>query len=311
MARGGRELFPLDRGLQARMALAMLTGTALTAALIAAVVWWALSGEDRGWKAAIVFVIALTGFAFSLNTEVPAGDSDPERLDEAWDRLETIADRLAALADVRAPRVGVSQYEAPQCWTTAGPFGRPALVATLGLVERLSDEELEAVVAHELTHLENGDATVMTIIGGPPSWLLSGAWQMMIGAWEDRRIRALPVVAVWCPIAMLVALPGWLASRMVSRYRELAADRGAAVLTGSPAALASALRHLSGELDRIPARDLRELGGSDLFYVLPSGGEVSGLRRLWATHPPLTTRLDRLEEMERRLQSARPVLPAE
>ncbi|HEX8647538.1 MAG TPA: M48 family metalloprotease [Thermoleophilaceae bacterium] len=307
MARGGRELFPRDRGLQARMALAALVSLILTGVLVGGLVRVALLMEE-GWAYAVA-AFAIFGVTGAVSTRRARELRDRrERGAEAHDRVEGIVQRLAVLADLPAPRVEIDPVDAPQCWTTERLLGGATITATAGLAERLDEDELTAVIAHELSHLANGDALVMTLLGGPPTWIVQGVKQVVTEAAQEVRLRLLIVATIYGSFALALALPGLLAARILARHRELAADRGAAILTGSPAALASALRRLSGELGRIPRNDLRTVGGGDLFYVLPSRREPSGPARLWATHPRLATRIERLEEMERRLVLARPVL---
>ena len=306
MARGGRELFPPDRGLQVRLAIASLVGLVLTVALVGGLAWLAIFSELYPFVF-FVALFALGGIPTARHTRAgdPSDERGKERVRHAAKRVEGHVQRLASLADLEPPRVEIDSRDVPQCWTTSGLIRGPRLVATVGLVERLSDDELGAVVAHELSHVANGDARVMTLVGGPSTWIMRGIRHMWAEGKDDWRMYL--AVTLYGSYSSVLAVPGLLTARIVSRHRELAADRGSAVLTGSPAALASALRRLSGELDRIPKRDLRALGGGNLFYVLPTR-EPRGLRRLWATHPRLDRRIERLEEMERRLQAARPVL---
>jgi len=166
--------------------------------------------------------------------------------------------------------------------------------------------QAQAVLAHELSHLANRDAVVMTLIAGPPTMVI---WACQF-LWERLSFRG------WC---FAVPLLPWLAvspvplaiCRLFSRQRELAADRGAAMLTGSPSAVASALMRLSGEVPRIPLADLRSTGTSDLFHFLPAreyGG--SDVRRIWATHPPVKLRLARLAQLEVAVQRRSPTSAA-
>jgi len=162
-------------------------------------------------------------------------------------------------------------------------------------VTACSDRELQAVVAHELAHIANRDAWVMTLVAAP-SWILAGiqdGWRERTGSWLR---NAVGMVAISWLVAL--ALPGALAVRLLSRQRELAADRGAALLTGSPAGVAAALRRLSADP---PPADLR------LAVLNFVGARDAGV---WATHPPLAQRLAQLDHMERALQSARPYLKA-
>ena len=286
------------------MAVALLVSGVFTLALVGLLTWLVIA---KVWP--VVFFVVLYALVGALTARrrlrEPLLEREIARVEPARDRLETVVERLALVADVPQPRAEIDHRHAPQAWTVWGPRRGNRVIATTGLVELLDDDELAAVVAHELSHLANGDAAVMTVVGGPSTWILQGIRR----AWADAgEIREYLAVVLYGSYSALLAIPGLLAARIVSRHRELAADRGAAILTGSPTALSTALRRLTGELDQIPKKDLRKLGGGDLFYVLPSRGEPRGLRRLWATHPRLSRRVRRLDEMERSLQAARPAL---
>ena len=208
--------------------------------------------------------------------------------------MRRLLDRLAAVADMPVPRLVVEGDDAPLSWTTARPWQRPTLHVTSGLLDVCDTSELEAILAHELSHVANRDVWVMTVLAGPPSWILDGIrvyWKQRHeeGARRLATVRyalGMVVLASW---SAALALPWALTARAVSRHRELAADRGAAVLTGSPAQVAAALRALS-ESATVP--DLRLA----LLSPIPARERAGSL---WATHPPLDERVARLERMER------------
>ncbi|MDQ3936289.1 MAG: M48 family metalloprotease [Actinomycetota bacterium] len=293
------------------MAIAVALGVAFAAVLIAGLAWYAV-GVDEGWQVAL-FVVVLAAAGYVTSREAadrmrywakvdPGAHPGGATREDAVPLVEGHLARLAALADLPAPRADVFWADAPLCWTTVGLTGRPRVHVATGLVNRLSDDQLGAVLAHELTHVVNGDARIMTFVAGPATWILASLRDM----WRQGGRVALAAVVVGLFMAPLV-LPAALTGRVVSRHRELTADRGAALLTGSPVAIASALLALSGRLDQIPKRDLRAAGAGDLFYILPTR-EAYGIGRLWATHPPLGRRVAQLERMEQTLQRARPVL---
>jgi heat shock protein HtpX len=217
--------------------------------------------------------------------------------------LHAIVDRLCVLADLPKPEIVIEPEQQPNSWLVGLSRDRARLHVTRGLLDLLTPTELEAVVGHELAHLVNRDAVVMTAVGGPGAILLAGGKRMLRGGWWFAMMGGVVAAAVG-----RVSLFG---TQVLSRDRELAADAGSAALTGRPAALASALRRISGQLRLIPAEDLRVAAGRDVFHLLAVEQEGDGWAgRLAATHPPLERRIERLERMERAMQSARLARPA-
>jgi heat shock protein HtpX len=200
------------------------------------------------------------------------------------------------------PETRAERDVVPLSWTYNTPGKRPRVDVTTGMLDVVSPEELEAVVAHEITHVRNRDSLVMTILSAPSTWILRGSRRMWEMRHEDWRKGAAAVCFGWycVPFAALLALMTYV----VSRHRELAADRGAAILTGSPARVAAVVTRLSGGIHALPTRDLRLAAGADAFHLLPARkSEPSGIARLWATHPRLETRLAQLERLEHDLQN--------
>jgi heat shock protein HtpX len=241
-----------------------------------------------GWLAIIAVIgIAARGGSHQLFWLVGA---DVERCQRA-------IEPLCILAGVPAPELAVINDELPLSWTLAKRGQRPRIHVTTGLVKTASDAELSAVLAHELSHVVNRDAALMTILAGVPTALLRGAARLRGKSWW----RAYLTGAYYA----LPALLPLATARLFCRYRELAADRGAALLTGSPASVQAALLHFSGTLKGIPSKDLREAAAGDLFHFLPARPqEGAGVRRIWATHPRLEARLKQLEQLEQELQNA-------
>lgn len=227
--------------------------------------------------------------------------------------LHATVERLCVLADLPRPEIVIDDEAQPNSWIIDPPGRGARLHLTEGLLDVLSGPELEAVIAHELAHVANRDATVMTLVGGPGAVLLEGGRAVgRHGGWWLMQMGAL--------VAGLVGLISQVGTNALSRYRELAADAGAAALTGHPAALASALVKVSGGLERLPDEDLRVAAGRDAFHLLPVGrapgeGTWAGLARtrvgtrVGATHPSLERRLAELERLERRMHAARPAAP--
>lgn len=273
------------------MVVALAVAVACTAGLLGVVVWLAIESM-WGWAFFAVGFLVI-GLDATRRHRRPAEDAQPDR-----ERVERHLARLCLDAGWQMPAVAIEAGDAPQTWTTATSRRRARVHVTVGFARTASDAELQAALAHELTHVAQGDAVVMTLVGGPPTWILAGIRHgMKTMGWRER--LGLLIIG---PPYVLASIPGLLAATMLSRQRELAADQGAAILTGSPAQVAATLVRFSDELARVRDRDLRAIGGNNLFYLLPAGRERRGIARLWASHPPLAVRLERLDAMERRLQ---------
>jgi heat shock protein HtpX len=206
--------------------------------------------------------------------------------------LHAIVERLCVVADIPKPALVLDARPLPNSWIEGTKRGGFRLHLTQGLIDLLEPRELEAVIAHELAHVVNRDAAVMTVVGGPGEALLAGGTRVMSQGWFPIMIGGL--------IASAIGWTGTYGTRALSRYREFAADAGAVALTGSPAALASALMKVSDGLVAIPRKDLRAAALHDAFHLLPVSRERA--YGLPDTHPPLTARIERLERLEAALQ---------
>ena len=221
-------------------------------------------------------------------------------------RLHQIVDRLCLLADMSKPRVGVAEIDIPNAFATGRSPKHAVICATRGVMNRLSDEELEAVLAHELSHVAHRDVAVMTIASGVG--MLAGLvsriamWGAMFsGGGRNRNGQNIVLleIATWL-ISLVIYVVAFLLTMALSRYRELAADRSGAILIGKPSVLASALVHITGDMGKIPRTDLRHAEGMNAFFFAPalaSGTAAS----LFSTHPSLEKRLDQLNKLERQL----------
>jgi heat shock protein HtpX len=287
------DLFRPDRGLQARMVFAAVSTPLIVLAAAAAIV--ALAPLKIVVAFAIAAAIGIGGTITERRNRAPAKAVSPAQAPE----LHAIVDRLCVLADVPKPEIVIEPEAQPNSWLVGLSRQRARLHVTRGLLELLTPTELEAVVGHELAHLVNRDAAVMTAVGGPGAVLLAGGKRMLGGGgfW---------FVGLGGFVATGVGRLSLFGTQILSRDRELAADAGSAALTGRPAALASALRRISGQLRLIPEEDLRVAACRDVFHLLAVEEEGEGWTgRLGATHPPLERRIARLEKMERSMQSAR------
>jgi heat shock protein HtpX len=232
--------------------------------------------------------------------------------------LHGVIDRLCALADMKKPRVAIADTDIPNAFATGRSPNSAVVCATAGLMRRLDEPELEAVLAHELSHVAHRDVAVMTIASflGVVAGLITRImfWTGMMGGFggsggnnnnnnggDNAALVELAVLAV----SVVVYAISFLLTRALSRYRELAADRSGALLTGQPSNLASALVKITGEMSRIPTRDLRSAEAFNAFFFTPaisSKGGVS-LSTIFSTHPSLEKRLDQLAKIEAELAS--------
>ncbi|MDE3064249.1 MAG: zinc metalloprotease HtpX [Acidobacteriota bacterium] len=297
-----RTKFEKDRGLDTRMfvtglALVLLYGIIVTVML------------RLGVSVAVVVVIGVALLfsqyyfsdkiaMFSMRAHEVTPQQEP--------RLHQIVDRLCALADMPKPRVGVAEMDMPNAFATGRSPSHAVVCATRGIMTRLSDEELEAVLAHELSHVAHRDVAVMTIASGVG--MLAGLvgrmamWGAMFsggGNSRDGEQMALLEIATWL-ISMVIYVIAFLLTMALSRYRELAADRSGAILIGKPSVLANALVKVTGDIGRIPRTDLRKAEGMNAFFFAPAlAGKTAAT--LFATHPSLEVRLAQLSKLEREM----------
>ena len=221
---------------------------------------------------------------------------------EQQPHLHGALDRLCAAANMPKPRVAVAQTDLPNAFATGRNPDHAVLCVTTGLLRRLEPEELEGVLAHELSHVAHRDVAVITIA----SFLgvvagLAARFALYSGLGRRAGPQAALVFAAVMGAAVTVYSISFLLIRTLSRYRELAADRAAAQLTGRPSALASALVKVSGDIARIPSRDLRTAQTFNAFFFAPTLGRERSLSNLFATHPTLQQRLDALARITERL----------
>jgi heat shock protein HtpX len=225
--------------------------------------------------------------------------------------LHGVIDRLCALADMPKPAVAIADVDVPNAFATGRSPSKAVVCATTGLIRRLDTEELEGVLAHELSHVAHRDVAVMTVASflGVLAGLITrfGLYASLYGGFGDNRDgdeegdnTALVLMAVVAASAVVYAL-SFLLTRALSRYRELSADRSGAILTGRPSALASALTKVSGDIARIPTRDLRQAEAFNAFFFAPALAPGFSLTSLFATHPPLDRRLEQLAGLSRQL----------
>jgi len=331
-----------DRSLRVRIAVAVVLVAALPVAFVYVFVFavntvgldllaWA---TERPWNGRfyvetwLVVAGVAVGFLiqFVFGDEIALRSVDARAVDSE-DRPELVArvERLAQTADVPAPRVAVSRSNVPNAFTIGTRPAHATVVVTAGLLDALEDDELDAVIAHELAHVKNRDVAVMSMSYFLPSltylvaiaafFVLRGIFHVLGGMHhaDDDAAKgiavALVVLTVSAILTMAISALFWLASftlfRVLSQYREFAADRGATAITGDPAALASALEVVDDEMSEAPDDDLRAIdGGLEALYVAPVDDYQFGEERelissdiFPATHPSTAERVERLREL--------------
>jgi heat shock protein HtpX len=221
--------------------------------------------------------------------------------EEEYPELHAMVGRLSQQADLPKPKVAVADSRVPNAFATGRSQKSSAVCVTTGLLRTLDRDELEGVVAHELAHVKNRDVAVMTIA----SFLSTIAfmivrWGWLFGGGRNRNGGGGVIVAIG--VSLVVWIVSFLLIRALSRYREFAADRGGATITGKPSALASALLTIDGRMDKVPKEDMREQAEMNAFFVIPIRSGFIG--KIASTHPSTEKRVERLRELEREMESA-------
>ena len=301
-----RTRFVGDAGLTARMTLVMFTLGGLFVALV--VVLMSLFWTSSPGIGILIGVggLGLVWFQWYKSDTVAmkamgAREVSPEQAPE----LHTMIDRLCALADMPKPRVGIADTDLPNAFATGRSPQRSVVVVTTGILKRLDAEELEGVLAHELSHVAHRDVLVMTFASSAgilAGMLTRGAQYGAIfgGGRRDNNNKGLPVWLVVLLVSLVTYAVSFVLLKLLSRYRELSADRAGAYLTMKPEALASALQKITGEINTIPDRDLRASQPMNAFFIAPAVKGVS-LRTLTSTHPTLEQRLEQLAKVRAEL----------
>jgi len=233
---------------------------------------------------------------WSSGAKVVSKEQEPE--------LHELIERIVARNNLPKPRIAVIETNMPNAFATGRGQKSSVIAVTRGLLQILDTEELEGVIAHELTHIRNHDALVLTLASlfSTVAWYLMqfGFYGGMYGGGygsggRDRNGGGIMLIILL--VAMLTWVISFLIIRAISRYREFAADRGSAQMTGKPVKLANALLKISGTMKRIPTKDLRQVEGLNAFFIVPAlSGSTIG--NLFSTHPPVEKRVQKLMEME-------------
>jgi len=299
-----RSNFGKDTGLQARMLLTMfLLG------LVYVVFLGVLFAAGAAASLIIAVAVVLLVLQFFGSDKIALASMGVKEVSAAQEpELHAIVERLCVQADLPKPKIGVIETSMPNACAMGKSKKNTTVCATRGIMELLSPAELEGVMAHELTHVINRDVMVMTLASFFAT-LASMIAQFALffgggfgGGYGRNREEEEGIIFVLI-VSVLVYAISFLLLQALSRYREYAADRGSAVLTGRPSALASALLKISGTMERVPTQDLRRAEGMSAFFILPARTKQS-LMNIFTDHPPLEKRLAALERLESQLQGA-------
>ncbi|GHD29051.1 zinc metalloprotease HtpX [Streptomyces galbus] len=297
-----RSRFRSDRRLTVRMTVTLFLLGLLYVAFVAALVLLL-----KSWVLVVVVAAGLLGAQYWFSDRIAMFAMRGRVVERAeYPELHAVVDRLCALADMPKPVVAVSAMEMPNAFATGRNPDNAVVCVTTGLLRRLEPAELEGVLAHELSHVAHKDVAVITIasfLGVLAGLIVRFAlYSGLFGGRRDQNTAA--VLAAIMGVSIAVYALSFLLIRALSRYRELAADRAAALLTGRPSALASALTKVSGDIARIPTRDLRTAQAFNAFYFTPAAGREPGIERIFSTHPTLRQRVEQLARISAELGEA-------
>jgi heat shock protein HtpX len=297
-----RSTFGRDNGLQARMLF-----TLFLLGLLYVVFLGVLFAVGAGAGLIVVVAVVLLLVQLFASDKLAMATLGVKEVSPAQEpELHGMIERLCVQADLPKPRVCVMETSMPNAFAMGRSRKSTTVCATRGILDVLSPAELEGVMAHELTHVINRDVMVMTLasfFATLASFILQFGFffggGFGGGGGDDEGERDFMYVIL---VSLAVYAISFLLLRALSRYREFAADRGSAILTGRPSALASALIKISGTIEQVPNQDLRRAEGMSAFFIIPARKKKS-LMNLFADHPPLEKRLAALSRLESQLQS--------
>ncbi len=292
-----------DYGLQARMFLTMFLLAVLYLFFLAVILTFG-GGLTYFLIIIMLFVLFLQFFFSDRLVLWTTGGRIVSEQEEP--RLHETVARLCAIADLPKPKVAIVESNVPNAFATGRSKNSAVVAVTTSLKQKLSQPEIEAVLAHELSHVKNRDMLIITIASFLSTiaallvrnMIFFGMWGGGGGRDRDRGAGAAIIIFI---VAIIVWIISFLLVRALSRYREFAADRGSAIITGQPSHLASALMAISGMMERVPSKDLREVEAMNAFFIIPA---ISGesIMNLFSTHPTIEARIRALSEMERRME---------
>ena len=289
--------FGKDPGLQVRMTLTLFLLGAVYVVLVVAMLAAGVNGVTVAVSAGGLALFNLFGSDKLALRAMGAREVTPAEAPE----LHAMIERLCIQADLPKPKVAVADTRMPNAFALGRSPKNATVCATTGIMEILTPAELEGVMAHELTHVANRDVLVMTLasfFATIAAYIVQFGFFFGGGGSDDDDN---PSVMVLFLVSLAVYVVSFFLMQALSRYREFAADRGAALITGRPSALASALQRISSGMHQIPQKDLRAASELQAFYIFPPGAGKS-LANIFATHPPMEKRIAALERLEMQLQ---------
>ncbi|WP_129669183.1 zinc metalloprotease HtpX [Phytoactinopolyspora endophytica] len=291
-----RTRFAPDRGLTTRMLMTMVLLAVLYVVLVGAISL--LSGA---WVLGVIIGLGVLWGQWYFSDKLALSAMGAREVSPAEDpQLHAVIDRLCAMADMPKPKVAVAHTDLPNAFAAGRSPDRSVVCVTDGLRRKVDERELEAVLSHELSHVAHRDVLVMTIasVVGVLAGFMTRAvlWSGMMRGRGNNNNAALIALGVMV-VAAVVYFVSFLLTRLLSRYRELAADRAGAILTGQPSALASALTKISGEMAQIPNKDLRAAEPYNAFFFVPALTGKLDIASLFASHPKLDKRLAQLDKI--------------
>jgi heat shock protein HtpX len=315
-----RTRYAPDRGLTTRMTATMFLLGLVFVAFIAAII--GIGAATHASDALIVLFALVLGGGFAIGSLFysdkialsTAGAVEVSPTDgPVASNLHGIVDRVCALADMPKPRIAIANTQLPNAFATGRSADKAVLCVTTGLMNRLDNDELEGVIAHELSHVAHKDVQVMTIasfLAIVAALLIRFSFYGELFGGGGGRGRSnnngngAYIFLILMAVSIVVYAVSFLLIRMLSRYRELAADRSGALLTGQPSALKSALIKVTGDMGKIPTRDLRSAEPLNAFFFAPAmklSGGGSSLSNIFSTHPSLERRLAELDKVQQQL----------
>src|SRR5215213_419182 len=292
-----RAVFPRDTGLQARMLLTLFLLGLLYVVFIAVLLQ---AGAGLVTVVVVMGGLSLAQLFFSDKLALSAMGAKVVSPQEA-PGLHAMIEKLCIQADLPKPRIAVADTDVPNALAIGRSQKTATVCATTGIMRTLSPSELEGVMAHELSHVKHRDVLIMTIASFFASLaaIITQFGFFFGGSSDDDN----PSFAIVLLVSFVVYIVSFFLMLALSRYREFAADRGAAIITGRPSALSSALVKISGAMQRVPTQDLRQAERMNAFFIVPTSVK-STVKTLFSTHPPMEQRIDRLQRLETQLQAA-------